>query len=607
MVRLTFAYPAGTVGGCRSFRDPRRIIEARTLTDVIPALAAVEAETTGGAWAAGFLTYEAAPAFDPAMAAHPPGRLPLVWFGIFDGAPEETPGSPAWPVPQVPAVDWRDSTPTADYCRSVARIHEAIHAGATYQVNYTTRLTARLPTGFGPHALFETLRRAQGVAYHALLELDDVVIVSASPELFFARSGTRVTVRPMKGTRPRGRWAAEDDAHAAALRSSEKERAENLMIVDLVRSDLGRIARIGSVRVPRMFEVERYPTVFQMTSTVEAEVRAGCGLVDAFRALFPCGSVTGAPKISTMRMIAALEDAPREVYCGAIGIIAPGGDCTFSVPIRTVWLDRVTGEAVYGVGSGITADARAEDEARELHAKAALLRTTAPAFSLLETMRLEDRRIVRLDRHLDRIRASCAYFGRPFPEAQLRSHLTTVAAEQDGPRRVRLTVEEDGTFAVDTGPLPRVPADTPTVALADGPVDDNDVFLFHKTNRRSVYTAAARLHADAFDVLLWNIRGEATEFTRGNLVVAIDGALYTPPIAAGLLAGCMRAELLDGGCVAERVLTLEAVRRANRLWFVNSLRGWIEVRLAQAGSLAPLRGGNASDGMPCELPRTGVV
>jgi para-aminobenzoate synthetase / 4-amino-4-deoxychorismate lyase len=587
MVRLTIAYPPGRAGGSRSFRDPRRIVAAGTLADVIPALAAVEAETAGGAWAAGFLTYEAAPAFDPAMLAHPAGRLPLAWFGIFDAPAEDAEPDPSDDA--VPRLDWTGVLAEAAYRRNVERIHAAIRAGATYQVNYTTRLTAELPVGYEPRMLFEALRRAQGVAYHALLELGDVAIVSASPELFFARRGARITTRPMKGTRPRGRWGAEDEALSAALRHSEKERAENLMIVDLLRSDLGRIARIGSVTVPRLFDVERYPTVLQMTSTVEADVRAGCGLVDTFRALFPCGSVTGAPKISTMRIIATLEDAPREVYCGAIGVVEPGGDCTFSVPIRTVWLDRRTRRAVYGVGSGITSDASADDEARELHAKAALLRAATPPFLLLETMRLEEGRIARLERHLARLRASCAYFDRPFPEAALRRALGTAATQHGGLRRVRLALAHDATFRIDSDPVPDAPLQPAPAALADAPVDDDDVYLFHKTSRRAVYDAAAGEHTDAFDVLLWNARGEVTEFTRGNMAAEIDGALCTPPVAAGLLAGCLRAELLDTGVLVERDITLAALQRATRLWFVNSLRGWIEIRLKQRDPCTPLR------------------
>jgi para-aminobenzoate synthetase/4-amino-4-deoxychorismate lyase len=592
MVQLIFKYPAAQPAGW-SFRSPRRIVEARNLDDVLPALLAVERETNDGAWAAGFMTYEASPVFDAAMVAHPAGRLPLVWFGIFD-APAEMAHETLVrePVTPAPPLTWTGTLHAGEYAENVARIHEAILDGATYQTNYTTRLTAPLPRDFDASGLFASMRRAQGAGYHALLDLDDIVIVSASPELFFARRGQRITTRPMKGTSPRGRWPAEDAAFRRMLCASAKERAENLMIVDLLRNDLGRIARIGSVRVPRIFDVEQYRTVLQMTSTIEADLRDDVRLADIFRALFPCGSVTGAPKIATMRIIAALEDAPREVYCGAIGVIQPGGDCTFSVPIRTVWADRTEGIAVYGVGSGITADATADAEARELEAKAAVLHTTVSTFSLLETMRVEQGRIPRIDRHLARLRASCAYFDRPFPEDALRLAIgDAAAARAAGVHRLRITLDERGTFRLDMEALTGVviderpsresPPRMPATALAGRPVDDADALLFHKTTRRDVHEAAVRTNPGAFDVLLHNEHGHVTEFTRGNVVVRIEGRLCTPPVESGVLAGCMRAEMLDEGVITERIITVDALRSADRMWFVNSLRGWIEVQLPQ--------------------------
>ena len=433
------------------------------------------------------------------------------------------------------------------------------------------------------------MRAAQGAGFHALLELDGYTIVSASPELFFRTAHGVIEARPMKGTRPRGRWPAEDRALAEGLRASEKERAENLMIVDLLRSDIGRIAQTGSVEVPRLLEVERYRTVHQMTSTIRARLRPGTTLTDVLGALFPCGSVTGAPKISTMELIAELEDSPREVYCGAIGLAGPDGDAAFSVPIRTVWIDHARGMAEYGVGSGITWDSTVDAEHAELLAKAAVLEERWPRFRLLETMRLEEGEVRRLERHLARMAASADYFGFAFPEARVRASLETAARRHaGGARRLRLTLGPAGDHRLDDEPLDRVgtpapvpPGDGPApaeVTLGAHPVDARQRFLYHKTTLRAPYDA---LRARHFDAVLWNERGEATEMTLGNLVAEVDGRRVTPPLEAGLLPGCFRAELLERGAVEEGVVTLETLRAAPRLWRINSVREWEEVRLAK--------------------------
>ncbi|HUH13355.1 MAG TPA: bifunctional anthranilate synthase component I family protein/class IV aminotransferase, partial [Longimicrobiales bacterium] len=413
--------------------------------------------------------------------------------------------------------------------------------------------------------------------------------VSASPELFFRTRDGVIEARPMKGTRARGRWPAEDRALADALLASEKERAENLMIVDLLRSDLGRVARTGSVEVPRLLEVERYRTVHQMTSTIRARLRPGTTLTELFTALFPCGSVTGAPKISTMELIAALEESPREVYCGAIGLAGPEGEATFSVPIRTAWIDHGRGAAEYGVGSAITWDSGADAEHAELLAKAAVLEERWPRFALLETMRMEEGRVRRLERHLARLAASADYFGFPFPAAGVHGALEALGRRHPtAPRRVRLTLGRDGEFDLEDEALARVgtsapgppgpPASLPEVALAQRPVHSRDRFLYHKTTHRAPYEAA---RAGRFDAVLWNERAEATEMTLGNLVVELAGRRVTPPLDAGLLPGCFRAELLERGEAEEAVVTLEALRAAPRLWRINSVREWEEVRLAE--------------------------
>ncbi|HEX2781833.1 MAG TPA: chorismate-binding protein, partial [Gemmatimonadaceae bacterium] len=384
---------------------------------------------------------------------------------------------------------------------------------------------------------------------------------------------------PMKGTARRGRWLAEDDAAAQALAESEKERAENVMIVDLLRNDLGRIARTGTVRVRDLFRVERHPTVLQMTSVVEAELAPRTSLADIFAALFPCGSVTGAPKIAAMEMIARLEDAPRGAYCGALGYVAPGGDATFSVAIRTAWLDRASGVTEYGVGGGITWDSTTAAEYDEVRAKSAVL-TAAPAepFELIETMRLDAGGYARRERHLSRVLESAKYFGFAADRAGIERALDAHAAQvSERPRRVRLLVARDGAVRVEDRALDERSLAPRVMALAASPVSSDDPFLFHKTTRREAYERHRAEHPDAFDVLLWNEAGELTEFTIGNVVLRLDGTDWTPSRECGLLAGCCRAELLERGEIAERRLTRSDLARAEKVWLINSLRGWVEM------------------------------
>ncbi|MFW6206727.1 MAG: chorismate-binding protein, partial [Gemmatimonadota bacterium] len=435
MSRLLFDFPPrpGASPVRRIFRDPVEVVRAIKLEEVEPALTRIEhAVLEDGLSAAGYLAYEAAPAFDPAFRVRGGARGPLLWFGVYRGPGEPTvsplPASPEASIhpggpggsegPCDPLESWTLDVSPEDFAARVSAIRRAIEAGETYQVNLTARMRALSkgahaagrpggqPEGFdfdGSAAcrrLYDRLRRSQGDGYHALLELDHQTVVSASPELFFQIRGREVTVRPMKGTRPRGRWLEEDEALARELRDSEKEQAENRMIVDLLRNDLGRVAAIGSVRVPRVFDVERYRTVLQMTSTVTGTLPRGAGFVDVLRALFPSGSVTGAPKIRTMKLIAELESSPREVYCGAIGYVEGGsGDAVFNVPIRTLRIDRRARTAVYGTGSGITWGSTAAEEYDEIRAKARILTERWPEFDLLETLRLERGRYRRLERH----------------------------------------------------------------------------------------------------------------------------------------------------------------------------------------------------------------
>jgi para-aminobenzoate synthetase/4-amino-4-deoxychorismate lyase len=563
--------------GRLAFAAPARTLVARTLAEVPGVLGAVDAEARAGRWAVGWVAYEAAPAFDAAFRVRPPERGPLACFGVFD-APGDVPAPPAGDARVAglaPDVD------RSDHGAAVESIRAALGAGEAYQVNLTFRLRGRLEGE--PLALYERLRAAGAPRFGACVEHEGRAIVSLSPELFFAREGTRVRTRPMKGTARRGRFTAEDDAIAAALRGSEKQRAENVMIADLLRNDLGRVARPGSVHVPALFELERYPTIWQLTSTVEAEVPAATPLDALFGALFPCGSITGAPKVRATALVAAHERSPRGVYCGAIGVVRPGGDATFSVAIRTLDVDRETGAAVYGTGGGITWGSDPAAEWDEALAKARVLEEPGAAFALLETARAEAGTCALLDRHVARLADSARYFGFPLDAAAARARLAAAAEQAGGVgARLRLLAAADGALALEAAPLPPAQGGPVPVALAAEPVCSADPFLFHKTTRRAVYETRRAARPDAFDVLLRNERGELTEFTTGNVVVELaGGARVTPPRTSGLLAGTQRAALLERGELQERPLRPEDLASARGLWLTNAVRGLVPVRLTR--------------------------
>jgi para-aminobenzoate synthetase / 4-amino-4-deoxychorismate lyase len=579
-----------------AFGAPREVIVARTFDEVVPAVRRAERLAIEGAWVVGMLAYEAAPAFDGALVVQEPdATLPLAWFAVHD-APLDRENIDAGDPTAIAPQAWNADTTRAEWDGDIAAIRAAIARGDVYQVNHTLRLTTAW-RGDAAEALawYERLRRAQRSArdtWCAFVDTGDHAILSASPELFVRRDGRTLVTRPMKGTALRGSWPGEDARIAAALAASPKERAENVMIVDLLRNDLGRVAETGSVRVTALCEVERYRTVWQMTSTIEATLREECALADVLAALFPCGSVTGAPKVTAMRTIAATERGPRGPYCGAVGVIRPGGDFAFNVPIRTVWLDRARGVATYGTGGGITWDSTPAGEYDEAVAKAALLGAMTPVPMLLETMRLDADGYVRRERHLARLARSAEHFATPVAmdavgaalDAHARAHHASLAAGEV--RRARLLVAPDGDPTVESAPL--VPAlARPRVALARTPVSRTDPTLYHKTTSRATYDARRAEHPHAWDVLLTNEAGEVTEFTIGNVVLELDGARVTPPVPSGLLGGVLREELLERGEVAERVLRVDDLERATRVWLVNSARGWVEVELPGAGSREP--------------------
>ena len=575
--------PAGRGWESLAFGRPETVVAARQHADVPAVLALAESAAAAGKWAVLLVTYEAATAFDPAFRTHAPepAGLPLAWVALFPAPLAEIAARHEAEVGQASfAFDpWQPAVVRAEYAAAIRQVRDYIAAGDTYQVNYTFPLRSR----FRGDALaaWRAMSAAQGAGYSAFLDLGSHQVLSFSPELFFKRAGDELTLRPMKGTLHRGRFPAEDRLRVQELAASEKNRAENLMILDMVRNDAGRIAVTGSVHVPRMFEVERYRTVLQMTSTVKARIRPGVRLPELFAALFPCASITGAPKVRTLEIIRELEPFPRGLYTGAIGLVRPGGAAEFSVAIRTVVRDPGTGAAVFGVGGGITWDSTAAGEYDECMLKAAFLTLPAPAFDLLESLLLEDGTLFLLERHLHRMRESADYFGLPWPEARVRTALEQVRnAHPAGAWKVRLLLGPEGLIRSECAALAHSAAGGTVwrVALADAPVDSQDTFLFHKTTRRAVYDAARKSHPEADDVILWNERGELTESCFANLVLDLGSERLTPPLACGLLAGTFRQELLESGQIRERVLTREDLRRAAAVHLINSVRRWIRVR-----------------------------
>ncbi len=511
------------------------------------------------------------------MKTRAPGALPLLWFGIYP-PPVFLPVLPPSCGEPYHLREWELSAGKEEYEGAIAAIKEEIAEGETYQVNYTYRLRSAF---YGcPWSFFRERAGGGPPQARAFLDAGCHVICSFSPEMFFTREGEKLSSRPMKGTAPRGRTTGEDEELARSLRASPKERAENLMILDMVRNDLGRVARPGSVRVAEAFAVERYPTLLQMTSTVEAATEAG--IAEVFRALFPPASVTGAPKARTMEIISRLETAPRGIYTGCAGFIAPGRRARFSVTIRTLHIDRQAATAEYGTGGGVLWDSTAAGEYRETALKARVLSVPGPSFSLLETMRWSPLTgCRRLSLHLARLCDSASYFFFPFDRALVLSLLgkaTNGLSPVD--HRIRVLLDPQGGVRVEAAPFPPSrPRRAWKAAIAPGPVERTDPFLFHKTTRRNVYESARSSFPGHDDVLLWNREGEATESTVANLVVKLEGEWITPPLDSGLLPGVFRAALLARGRVREETITLEELRCAEKVFLVNSLRGFIPVEL----------------------------
>ncbi len=586
---LQRAATRGMLGRSMLFRGPERVLEARTPAEVREVFAGIESMLAEGFALAGYIAYEAGFALEPGLAdlaASPPDEEPLVWLGCYQN-PEIREEPLACPAPMgtiAPNALRYSLTPDA-YQRHVEKVRELIAGGETYQANLT--MDVEWDAEESPAELYRRLLEAQPVRYAALVHpRRDWHVLSLSPELFFAREGNHIHTKPMKGTAPAGRDGPENDAQAARLQESEKERAENVMIVDLLRNDLGRICETGSVEVTKLFEVERYPTVLQMTSTVGGQLREQVRYAEVFGALFPSGSIVGAPKIHTMRLLHGLEQRPRGVYTGAIGFIAPEGRAEFNVAIRTVSLRG--GVARMGVGSGITFDSDPALEHEECLTKTRFLEGgSEPEFELIETLLLEAGRFSFLQEHLRRMAESAEYFGFAFDDERARMALRQVAQRQDGRVRVRLVLNRAGAVTCTTSELEDREGAAVSLLLREEKVCADDRFLRHKTTHRALYDGALReVQARGFaDCLFRNTQEEVTEGAIHNVIARIAGEWITPPQKSGVLPGVYRRHLLQEGKVVERVLRLDDLLRAEAISICNSVRGmrWV-ARLVAAGA-----------------------
>jgi len=573
------------------YENPVEIVSAVSLDEVIPLLERLESKVEKqGYYAAGYLRYEAAPAFDTALETHPASGEPLIWFALYrhfrQGRLRDLLDKTDYPG--LDELLWSPGVDKADYHRAIDRIHQYLESGQTYQVNYTMPLQGPVLSGDkrAKLGLFRHLQEAQQGAFGAWIDCGEEEILSISPEMFFEQQGERILCRPMKGTAPRGFWPEKDFLIQQELYHSEKNRAENLMILDMIRNDLGKIARPASVKVEELFTMEAYPTVHQVVS--QASCLSDGSLCDIFRALFPCASITGAPKVRTMQIIKELEPSPRGVYTGSIGFLHPGKYRRFNVAIRT--LINQKSHSSYHVGGGILWDSRKEDEYEEALLKSRVVNQPLVEFDLLETMLwIPDSGLWLKKEHLERLEWSARFFGFPFFKDSFLEGIDELH-QKNRPHRIRCTLDRAGRLDYTFTALEEVPRRLSSCSdldkilkdkaeksftLSENPVHSGNPLLYHKTTERSVYTHRTQEEADF--TLLQNEKGELTEFTIGNLLVKKEGKLLTPPLDCGLLPGVFRRWLLEKQWVEEAPLMKEDLQKAEGLYLINSVRQIVPV------------------------------
>jgi para-aminobenzoate synthetase/4-amino-4-deoxychorismate lyase len=567
------------------FENPVEIIRADSPEEVDTALSTLTAALARGLHAAGFFSYELGYLLEPRLVSLLPRerKMPLLWFGLYTG-PRELTGAEVQDWLNEEAIgnptlgELAHSWDSVSYLKRFEKVQNNIRSGDIYQLNLTFK--AKFNLQGSPLALYRDLRLKQRVAYAGLVDTGDATILSASPELFIKQEGRIIETRPMKGTAPRAGTLEADDVVRDVLSKDVKNRAENLMIVDLMRNDLGRIADLGSVNVTDLFTVETFKTLHQMTSGVRAELKPGIGIVDILKAIFPPGSITGAPKIRAMELIRELETEPRGVYCGAIGRFSPDGAALFNVAIRTTVIDR-KGSGEMGIGSGIVADSDGAKEYAECLLKMKFLTDPVRRFELIETMLYEPGKGVWLrGYHLARLAASAAYFGFAFDARKVSAAIdVATGAKADERLRVRLLLDEDGGVSVTTTPQPPTASDVVMrYVISDTRLNSTDLFLYHKTTRRELYDREWKHYADtlaADEVIYLNENGELAEGSRTTIFIERDGKLLTPRLAAGVLPGTLRAALIDEGRAVEARLTVQDLNGPDKIYLGNSVRGLV--------------------------------
>ena len=578
------------------FVNPKQVFVCDTI-ERIPAFLESITEQSKNKWLAGYLSYEASYGLEKRFYKFikRPNKNELAWFGVFPDPFIFDHQSGKWNREPEPALDKKDpssndesinihqTTTYEKYARSIKKIRKLIAAGDIYQVNFTYDLS--VSSSLRAWDLYIQLRDKQPVPFGAFIKTGTTTIASFSPELFFMKQGRHITTRPMKGTARRGRYNDEDKKRSASLAADPKNCSENVMIVDLLRNNIGKICKTGTVKTTSLFKVERYPTVLQMTSTVEGVLEKADSLSSIFRALFPCGSVTGAPKIRAMEIIHALETGERGVYCGAIGYSSPTGNAVFSVPIRTLQKKNGANQWRYRVGSGIVWDSSSKEEWRECRDKCRFLTINNPDFALFESILFDKRTLVFCEEHKKRLFDAADYFGFGWSEKEWTASTGSIVAElkkRKSKQKVRILLDKAGALKWESEPIvPSVKNEKQRAIMAEKPIDTETPFLFHKTTIRPWYRGALKsIHAGkCFDIIHYNREGQVTEGARSNIFLKINDQLYTPPVGCGLLPGILRGRMLKAGKCKERILKIEDLSKAEKVYCGNSVRGLVEVNV----------------------------
>jgi len=568
------------------FKNPVEIISCNTPSRLKFSIDRIEHFIKRGYFAAGFLSYEAGIGLEEALKVKRDCNFPLLWFGIFKDT-ERVDHSKILFNDDVSKSSYRIKHIEAEvsrreYINSIEKIKAYIEKGDTYQVNHTFKLNFSFS---GPIIdLYLHLRRKQSVSYSALIKFNEKYILSFSPELFFKRKNNLIQVKPMKGTADRGRLLREDRDNAKLLYLCPKNRSENIMIVDLLRNDLSRISKKSSVKTKRFFEIEKYESLFQMTSTVEGKVRTGVSLYEFFKATFPSGSVTGAPKISSMKIIDELEKSPRRIYTGSMGFLAPNGESTFNVAIRTLLIDTKRKKGEMGIGSGIVYDSDPKKEYAECILKAKFLTEKTKDFSLIETLLWEPNKGYSLLKfHLDRLSESAKYFDYKYDKKRVTVLLNKLSnALDNNSYRVRLLLDKDGGINI-THTIIQGNGGIKLIAFSSKMTDFTDRFLFHKTTNRRIYDNEYKKYKKQgfFDVIFRNKKNEITEGAISNIFIKKSGKYYTPPVECGLLNGVYRRYLISEKIlkIEEKVLSVDDIRTADKIIVTNAVRGIVSAKL----------------------------